>query len=178
MSRFTMEFQRMMDELYGRKSGGTGKKEKPVEQPKVRTPLKRTPLRSSPKTRARRKTEAEVIAEVRTQVFELDAACICGKCKPSVRDEMNEVVPRSKTRRMAPEERFNVYVCVRMSRKCHAMFHGEIGHGKRLKLEFLDPEQRAMGPIRGTFKDGRTFVYQRKVTDGGDRNLARQQAQK
>lgn len=160
MSRLALEVERLCKEIYAGKN-----------QPAVKT-------RKQVK-KAKRRTEAEVIAEVRGQVFELDAACICGKCRPSLKfDEMHEIVARSKTRGLPPEERFNVRNCVRLSRKCHAMVTGEIGHGKRLKLECLDAERGAMGPIRGTFKDGRTFTYQRKVTDGGDRNLGGQQAQK
>lgn len=161
MSKLAQDVQRMVDQVYDKKGVTVVAATPPqyrFDRFVVRQLIKRTPVRSSPKTKARRKSEAEVIAVVRSEVFALDPQCICGKCKPSPRDEMNEVLARSKTRRMAPEERFNVKICVRMSRKCHAMFHGELGHGKRLKVEFLD-DAGAMGRILMTWKDGRMVQY-------------------
>lgn len=113
------------------------------------------------KRRARRRTEGEVIAEVRPQVFEMDSACICGMCKPAKSDEMHEVISRQKTRGMAPEKRFNVLICVRLSRKCHHATTGEVGRGKSLTITFEDPERGAMGVVVGRYRNGRVFRYER-----------------
>jgi hypothetical protein len=143
MSRLALEVERICKEIRTRK-----------EQPAVLTRQREKAVK--------RKSAAAVISEVRAAVWVLDAACICGRCKPSKFDEMHELDARSKTRGRPPEDRFNVRNCVRLSRHCHAMVTGEVGHGKRLQLEVLDQTRGAMGPIRGVFKNGTVFTYQRK----------------
>src|SRR5687767_3689487 len=130
MSRLALETERMINEMRAKS--------------KRQEPVRHEPTRKQKKAE-KRKAQSQVIADVRPKVFELDQACICGKCKPSVRfDEMHEIVSRAKTRGLHPEERFNIQNCVRLSRKCHAMVTGEVGHGKRLTLECLDPARGAM----------------------------------
>lgn len=81
--------------------------------------LGKGPTREKTK-RAARQTQADVIREVREQVFERDKRCLCGACEPVDTDEMHEIVPRSKTRGLHPRRRFNKRNCVRLSRRCHA----------------------------------------------------------
>lgn len=140
MSKLAQQVQRLVDEL------------------RQKTP---EPSRAAVK-RQKRETQAEVIIRVRAQVFLLDPACICGECRPSVKDEMNEVVPRSKTRGLPPEERFNSGNCIRMSRRCHRLFHGQLKTAKGLFVRFLDEQRKANGPIELRWKDGRTKIYQRQ----------------
>jgi hypothetical protein len=106
---------------------------------------------------------AAIIREVRAEVFRLDPACICGTCLRSVSDQMHEIIPRSKTRNQPPEVRFSTKNCVRLSPGCHAKVTGEAGHGKRLTILCEDAERGANGPVRLTWKDGRTRTYQRAV---------------
>lgn len=118
--------------------------------------LGRAPVLSRKERKAKRdRDEAAVIARVRARVFELDRACICGRCGASSFDEMHEVVPRSKTRGLPPEQRFFVANCVRLSRACHAAVTGELGHGKRLTIECV-PAGFSL-----QWKDGRSLVYSR-----------------
>ena len=140
MSKLSLAVQRMVDEL------------------RQKTP---EPSRKAVK-RQKRETQAEIIVRVRKEVFLLDAACICGECRPSVKDEMNEVLSRAQTRGLPPEQRFNTGNCVRMSPKCHRLFHGILKVGKGLFLRFLDEQRRANGPIEVTRKDGRITIYQRQ----------------
>jgi 5-methylcytosine-specific restriction endonuclease McrA len=143
MSKLTLEVERLCRELRER--------------------LAEKRARTQDEQQAKRQKPSAIVKQVRGQVFALDRACICGHCPPSRQfDEMHELVPRSKTRGQPPAARFNVQNCVRLSRKCHAMVTGEVGFGKRLRLECLDPAKGAMGPIRGTYHDGRVFVYERK----------------
>lgn len=57
-------------------------------------------------------------------------------------DEMHEDPPRSKTRGLPPEQRFNLLVCGRLCQACHS----DVTH-RRLTIVFLDPLRRFMGPI-------------------------------
>ena len=138
MSRMSMEFQRMIDELRSKKS---------------------TPTRDEQKI-VKRQTKADVIDVVRKQVFALDAACICGVCRPSKSDEMHEIVSRSALRGKRPEEVFSVRNCVRLSRKCHGLVTGQVGKGKALLVRCLDADLGAMGPVELTWrKTGKQVVY-------------------
>ena len=74
---------------------------------------------------------------------------------------MHEIVPRSKTRGLPPEQRFSTANCVRLSQKCHHMVTGELGHGKRLKID-ADAALGANGPVMLTWKTGKTKTYQRR----------------
>jgi hypothetical protein len=103
------------------------------------------------------------IAEVRAAVFAMDPACICGQCRRSDTDQMHEVVSRAKTRGQPIETRFNTGNCVRLSRACHAMVTGEVGHGQRLAVTFADPVLMAHGDVLLTWTDGRTRLYRRRV---------------
>jgi 5-methylcytosine-specific restriction endonuclease McrA len=143
MSKIAQEMQRLADEIFKKKTAPSREDRK--EQKKT--------------------DEKAIIDAVRKEVFVLDSACICGRCRPSDKDEMHEVISRAKTRGLPPEVRFNTGNCVRLSRKCHAMVTGEVGHGKRLKLEFSDPILGANHPGRVllTWKDGRTKTYARRV---------------
>lgn len=140
MSRMTMEFQRMMDEM---------RKQRPQ------------PSRQAEKV-TERETKAAVIAATRQEVFRLDPACICGSCPPKATDEMHEVVPRSKLRGRHVAEIYNRRNCVRLSRECHALVTGVVGKGKGLHIKFRNKELGAMGPVRLKWKDGRRVIYQRK----------------
>lgn len=141
MSKLAQEMQRLSDEIF----------------------KKKTPPSREDRKEQKKATEADVIDKVRAAVFVLDHSCICGRCRPSAKDEMHEVVPRSKTRGLPPEVRFNTANCVRLSRKCHAMVTGELGHGKRLKITFADPIIGANGLVTLMWKNGKTKTYQRKV---------------
>lgn len=145
MSRMSMDFQRQMDEL--RKN-------------------QRTPTREERKGE-KKAVKSHVIAQVRARVFELDRACICGKCKPSDKfDEMHEVVSRAQLRGRPPEDIFNVRNCVRLSRKCHLLVTGTIGKGKAITISFLD-DALAMGRIKLTWKNGQEVVYHRPTQADG-----------
>lgn len=79
-----------------------------------------------PESRRREKgrkdrAEAKVIKAVRRQVFSRDSACrICqGTRSSGCYDQMHEDPPRSATRGMAPEARFNTRVCCRVCISCH-----------------------------------------------------------
>ena len=166
MSRMTMEFQKLMDEMYGKSKAGSAAKEfgkSARTEPKKAKPIKRSPIRPSERTRAKNKTEAEVIAETRALVFELDPACVCGKCKPRPDDQMHEIDARSKTRGKAPEDRFNRRNCVRVSAKCHLLITGDLGKGKELRITRMSNELGADGGLMLTWKStGEMVVYRRK----------------
>jgi hypothetical protein len=141
MSKMTIEFQKMMDELRGKKPSLTIKQEKTEK----------------------RAGHRDVVSDVRAKVFELDRACICGKCPPSDTDEMHELESRAKTRGRPPEERFSTKNCVRLSRKCHLETTGDIGRGRTLDIQVLDPEKGADGKLMLMFKNGRLAFYERKA---------------
>lgn len=92
---------------------------------------------------ARRMHEADVIAAVRLQVFARDRACRCGVCPPRRDDEMHELVPRSRTRGRPPEDRFNMRVCLRLSKEYH-----EAVTRHRVRIEVVNSEVGANGPVR------------------------------
>lgn len=139
MSKLAQEMQRLADEIFKRKTA---------------------PSREDRKDE-KKKTQSAVITAVRASVFNLDKACLCGKCRPAETDEMHEVVPRSKTRGLPPEVRFSTLNCVRLSRRCHAKVTGELGHGKRLTITFADPSLGANGLVTLTWKDGKSKMYRR-----------------
>lgn len=146
MSKIAQEMQRLADEIF---------KKKPAE-----------PTREEKKA-ARKEAEKAVIAEVRIEVFKLDSACICGRCRPSDNDEMHEVVSRAKTRGLPPEVRFNTANCVRLSRSCHRKVTGEVGKGKSLFLTFADPVLGANLSVDLKWKDGKTKTYVRRLRSTG-----------
>ena len=85
--------------------------------------LPKGPTRKALK-RQRHADEVAVIREVRGAVFARDRVCtICGGKRRreslGLEDQMNEIVPRSKTRGMAPRERFNLENCHRVCAACH-----------------------------------------------------------
>lgn len=147
MSKLAQDVQRMCAEIYAKK------------------PVEATPTRKKAK-KAKKAVQSDVVMSVHDEVWALDPACICGSCKPAATDEMHELNSRAKTRGMAPEIRFSTKNCVRLSRKCHAMVTGEVGHGKRLKIQILDDTLGANGPLLLTWKTGKLVTYQRKQADG------------
>lgn len=82
------------------------------------------PTRASAK-RQKQQRQSTVVADVRGQVFTRDKACrACNGLRKRYRfgfidDEMHEIVPRSKTRGMEPEQRFNTQNCIRLCHWCH-----------------------------------------------------------
>lgn len=68
--------------------------------------------------RRRRAHQSAVIRETREFVWDRDRGCRYTGV-PRDDDEMHEIVPRSKTRGMPPEERFNTGNCIRLSREIH-----------------------------------------------------------
>lgn len=81
---------------------------------------------------AKRKTQREVIALVRDEVFQQDRVCAVCRKPGKADDEMHEIVPRSKTRGLEPEQRFNVGNCIRLHSACHRAVTEH-----RVQLEFL-----------------------------------------
>jgi 5-methylcytosine-specific restriction endonuclease McrA len=55
---------------------------------------------------------------------------------------MHEIVPRSKTRGLPPEERFNLKNCIRLSRSCH---RAVTEHRKWVHVH--DAERGGGGPV-------------------------------
>lgn len=108
------------------------------------------PSRDREKT-DRRQTQSAVVVAVRVRVFELDPLCVVCLGVPLGTDEMHEVVPRSRTRRMDPDDRFNRRMCVRLHRTCH---RDVTEH--RIEMAFLDH-------ARGV--DGGLVVQRRGVED-------------
>jgi hypothetical protein len=45
---------------------------------------------------------------------------------PKAAHEMNELLPRSATKGMPVEERFNLCICLRQCQPCHRLFHAEL----------------------------------------------------
>lgn len=142
MSKLAQEMQRLADEIFKKKKAEPTREERKVEK---------------------KDAEKAVIAAVRVEVFKLDSACICGRCRPSDKDEMHEVVSRAKTRGLPPEVRFSTSNCVRLSRKCHVMVTGEVGHGKRLFLSCEDALLGANHSVTMKWKDGREKTYVRRT---------------
>jgi len=122
---------------------------------KPRAPLKRTKLKSSPKTKAKKREQSKTVTAVRDLVFALDRACICGRCAPSLRDQMHELVSRAKTRGRPPKDRFSTANCVRVSPACHQ----DITE-RRCTVAWGDTRM-ANGTLTLTWADGRVSVYSR-----------------
>lgn len=116
------------------------------------------PSRKEAKVR-KRTSEADVIAAVRAEVFRLDAVCVvCGK-PPGPSDAMHEILPRSKTRGMRPEERFNRRNCVRVHDGPGYPCHRDLTE-HRTRIAFLDPRLGADGGLQ--ISGATTAVYRRK----------------
>lgn len=105
---------------------------------------------AKPRSRAAEKRErdaheAAVIGEVRAQVFARDRACrACGGTRRNfLPDQMDEMVPRSKTRGLPPEERFSTRNCIRYCALCH---QDKTEH--RLVAVPADPALGADGEVR------------------------------
>lgn len=45
---------------------------------------------------------------------------------PKRTHEMNELLPRSATKGMPPEDRFRLEICIRQCQPCHQLFHAEL----------------------------------------------------
>lgn len=89
--------------------------------------------------------EVAVIKATREKVFARDRRCrACdGRRRNFLDDQMDEVVPRSKTRGLPPEERFNTRNCIRYCALCH---QDKTEH--RMRAEFVDPVLGADGEVR------------------------------
>lgn len=106
----------------------------------------------------RRAAHRDVVAEVRELVFRLDPQCVVclGPAEPT--DAMNEVVPRSKTRGLPPEERFNRGNCCRVHDGPLRSCHRDITENRTV-LEFMDPRKGM---------DGGLIIYRRAdIQDDG-----------
>lgn len=110
-------------------------------------------------TRAERKkvahaAEAAVIAATRAQVFDRDKACraCCGSRRCFLDDQMDEIVPRSKTRGLPPEERFNTRNCIRYCAWCH-----QDKTENRLRATPVEPARGADGDVMHE-QDGKRWV--------------------
>ena len=91
--------------------------------------------------REARQHEVDVIRTVRALVWERDASCrACAGARGAwLPDQMHELVPRSATRKMAPERRFSLTNCCRLCALCHR----DVTE-KRLLIAF-DPRDGANG---------------------------------
>lgn len=111
--------------------------------------------------RDRHAAQAAVIRVVRPEVFRADPVCVVCLGPARDTDEMNEVVPRSKTRGLPPDQRFHRKNCVRVHRACHRLVTEH-----RVDLAFLDPEQGVDGGLvvqRREWREAReAVVYWRK----------------
>jgi hypothetical protein len=92
--------------------------------------------------------EAQTITAVRQIVFATRFSCqLCRGARTAecagLPDEMHEDPPRSKTRGLPPEVRFNARVCARLCHACHADVTEH-----RLRIVFLDPVRGFLGPVR------------------------------
>lgn len=108
--------------------------------------------------RQKRKQAGEWIGVVRELVFRLDPCCAV--CKGAARhdDEMHEIVPRSKTRGLPPEQRFNRANCVRLHRGCHR----DVTE-KRTRMTFLDPKLGVDGGLLVRREGRETFYFRIEV---------------
>lgn len=128
---------------------------KPGSKPRSTTAKKRHRKEKSIK----RKTQAEVIEAVRRDVFQLDVVCaVCYRALVSDADEMHEIIPRSKTRGLPPEQRFNVKICIRLHSGCH-----QTVTGNRIKLQFVDPLLGIRGGVRVLAGDKELWIYKRGI---------------
>ena len=83
------------------------------------------------------------IAAVRQQVFARDARCRVSGLKSDDYDQLHEDPPRSATRNMPMEVRFNSRVCIRLNREIHRLVTE-----KRIQIVKVDPALGFDGPIR------------------------------
>ena len=90
-----------------------------------------------------RKALAAYIAAVRQQVFARDARCRVSGLKSDEDDELHEDPPRSATRNMPMDVRFNSRVCIRLNREIHRLVTE-----KRIQIVKVDPVLGFDGPIR------------------------------
>jgi len=59
-------------------------------------------------------------------------------------DQMHEDPPRSQTRGLPKEQRWNLAVCCRLCHSCH-----EDVTRRRIRIRFLNPAEGFNGPIQG-----------------------------
>lgn len=119
-------------------------------------PFGKPPSRAGARAEKRREHNA-VVSETRALVFELDRVCaVCGGW-PRASDEMHEVISRSQTRGMAPEDRFNRRICVRLHRECH---HAVTEH--RVELAFVDWDLGVDGGLIGQARGSQQGVVYRR----------------
>ncbi len=98
--------------------------------------------------------ENTVKAETRAKVWLRSAVCeACGDTEDETarkwwkrEHEMNETIPRARTKNRPAEERFNTEICNRLCVECHRLFHKS-----RLEFEFHSP-LRCDGPVTPRFK--------------------------
>jgi hypothetical protein len=95
---------------------------------------------------SKRKALAVHIAAVRAQVFDRDPCCRVSGLKSDLFDEMHEDPPRSKTRGMPKEDRFNLMVCIRLNRDIHRLVTE-----KKIRLVKVDPALGFNGPIHAIY---------------------------
>lgn len=118
------------------------KKKRPVrasDHPQLK--FAKGPTREQRK-RGKRQHHAEVVAATRELVFRLDPVCIVCARGPFGTDEMHEVIPRSQTRGLEPERRFNRRICVRLCRVCHR----DVTE-KRVRMKFADESKGVDGGV-------------------------------
>lgn len=85
---------------------------------------------------------------------------------PVAQHEMHETTPRSATRNLPKEERFNLAICARVCRPCHDLIHG--------KQLFLSVHNEARG-IQGDYDvlgpDGQVVRSMRRGIDARPRSI-------
>lgn len=107
---------------------------------------------------SKRQALAAQITAVREDIFtHRDLACrVTGLS--SEFDQLHEDPPRSKTRGLPPEQRFNRHVCIRLNAKIH-----QLVTEKKIRLVKVDPVRGFDGPIQVIYVDGKSVHTVRKA---------------
>jgi hypothetical protein len=121
--------------------------------------------------RQKRQQAREWIGVVRELVFRLDPRCVVCGGAPTANDEMHEIVPRSKTRGLPPEQRFNRGNCVRLHGHCHR----EVTEN-RTRLTFLEPKLGVDGGLLVRRGGRETFYFRIEVRHERSDHQARDQS--
>lgn len=101
---------------------------------------------------SKRAALAAHIAKVRAEVFQRDPCCRVSGLKSDAFDEMHEDPPRSKTRGLPIEQRFNTKICIRLNATIHRLVTE-----KKIQIVQVDPERGFNGPIRAVYVNGQPF---------------------